>query len=260
MYFHNSELQRQWAWELLAKQHFNGQERILDFGCGDGKICAELSRFVPRGGITGFDISSEMIAFAKIKFPQYAYPNLEFKQSSSLTFEDVPGKQTYDVVTSFCVFHLVPNSLEILKNLKSHLKPEGKLVLVVPAGKNPAFFEAANQTFEKYQMSAPWKNTPPANPSMRTTDGCRTLLTNAGYRVQSIEMVDTDTAFYDKQELIDYTIGTTTANWNIPVAKSRSFFTDLVNRMIELDSEVIDSEGRVHFKLSRIHVVALPEN
>lgn len=48
-YFHHSELQRQWAWHLLGQYRFQGDEKILDFGCGDGKITAEISHFIPRG-------------------------------------------------------------------------------------------------------------------------------------------------------------------------------------------------------------------
>ena len=69
-------------------------------------------------------------------------------------------------------------------------------------------------------------------------------------------MIDTDNPFYDKNELIAWMVGTTTANWNLPVELSPLFFRDLVERMCELDPTVIDQEGRLHFKLSRIHVVA----
>lgn len=256
-YFHNSELQRQWAWELMGKQSLHGNEKILDFGCGDGKISAEICRLVPQGSLTGVDISSEMLRFAEIKFPRYAYSNLEFKKSASLTFDDIPGQQAYDIICSFCVFHQVANPLDLLKNLKNHLKPTGKLVLVIPAGKNPAFFDAANEVFSKYQLNAPWK-TPSTAVTMRTIEGCSAVLTESGYKIQSLEMIDTDNPFYDKNELIAWMIGNTTANWNIPLSLSPAFFTSLVERMCELDPQIIDSEGRLHFKLSRIHAVAIP--
>lgn len=258
-YFHNSELQRQWAWELMGKQGLGGNEKILDFGCGDGKISAEISRFVPQGLVTGVDISAEMLQFARIKFPAYAYPNLEFKNSGSLTFEDIPGQHSFDMICSFCVFHLVARPLDVLKNLKSHLKPSGKLVLVIPAGKNQAFFDAAEDVFDKYELKAPWKNLPvSAALTMRTLEGCSTLLKEAGYEILSLEMIDTENPFYDKAELIAWMVGVTTANWNIPIPLSPLFFHDLVERMCELDPEIIDNEGRLHFKLSRIHAVATP--
>jgi len=71
-------------------------------------------------------------------------------------------------------------------------------------------------------------------------------------------MVDTDNPFYDKEELIVWMMGNTTANWNIPFSISRSFFSDLVERMSLLDPNLIDEEGRIHFKLSRIHLTATP--
>jgi trans-aconitate 2-methyltransferase len=258
-YFHNSELQRQWAWELMGKQGLRGDERVLDFGCGDGKISAEISRLVPQGQVNGVDISAEMLQFAGIKFPAYAYPNLEFQKSDSVTFEDIPGRHFYDIICSFCVFHMISRPLDVLKNFKSHLKPDGRLVLVIPAGRNPVFFEAANDVFAKYELEAPWKNQSVSTArTMRTLEGCSAFLNDAGYEILSLEMIDTDNPFYGKAELIAWMIGQTTANWNIPLSMSSLFFTDLVERMFELDPEIIDQEGRVHFKLSRIHVVATP--
>ena len=208
-YFHHSELQRQWARELIGKQSFCGDEKMLDFGCGDGKISAEMCRLVPRGSVTGVDISSEMLQFAERKFPRYAYANLDFQKSSSLTFDDIPISQSYDVICSFCVFHQVANSLDLLKNLKKHLKQTGKLMLVVPAGKNPAFFEAAKEMFFQYQLKTPWKDKPSVTDlNMRTVEGCFTLLKDAGYKTLSLEMIDTDNPFYDKNELIAWMIGT----------------------------------------------------
>lgn len=256
MYFHHSELQRQWAWELLGKCKFNGDEKVLDFGSGDGKVSAEISRLLPNGKVVGVDTSEEMNRFSKLKFPTYAYPNLEFEQSPSLNFSDFPSHGNFDVVTAFCVFHLVPDPLSILQNLKAQLKPGGKLLLVVPAGKNAEFFRAANETFLKYGLKAPWQDKPVNALTMRTLEGSSEVLRLAGFEVDSIEMIDTDNPFYDIEELISWMVGTTTANWDIPVLLSKPFFTDLANKMIVLDPKIIDEEGRIHFKLSRIHVIA----
>ena len=67
-YAANSAVQQSWARELIAKLHLRGDEHILDVGCGDGKVTAELARAVPRGSVTGTDASAEMIAFAKKLF------------------------------------------------------------------------------------------------------------------------------------------------------------------------------------------------
>jgi trans-aconitate methyltransferase len=77
-YAANSAAQQIWARELIAQLHLRGDERILDVGCGDGKVTAELARALPKGSVTGIDVSPEMIAFALKTFPAKRNPNLEF--------------------------------------------------------------------------------------------------------------------------------------------------------------------------------------
>jgi trans-aconitate 2-methyltransferase len=44
-----SALQQAMAAEVLALLEFEGSERVLDVGCGDGRITAEVAARVPRG-------------------------------------------------------------------------------------------------------------------------------------------------------------------------------------------------------------------
>ncbi|HSY74496.1 MAG TPA: hypothetical protein VK810_03415, partial [Dongiaceae bacterium] len=48
-YAANSIVQQNWARELIAKFHLRGDEHILDVGCGDGKVTAEIACAVPHG-------------------------------------------------------------------------------------------------------------------------------------------------------------------------------------------------------------------
>jgi trans-aconitate methyltransferase len=41
---HSSQLQK-WARDILAKLALTGHEQILDIGCGDGKVTAEVARY-----------------------------------------------------------------------------------------------------------------------------------------------------------------------------------------------------------------------
>ena len=78
-YNRNSAAQEKWASELLAKLRLKGDEQILDIGCGDGKVTAEVARSVPRGKVVGLDSSIEMIDFARKNFPAEAIPQLRFQ-------------------------------------------------------------------------------------------------------------------------------------------------------------------------------------
>ena len=78
-YAANSAAQQIWARELIAQLNLRGDEHILDVGCGDGKVTAELARAVPKGSVIGIDTSPEMIRFARKTFPRGKHPNLEFQ-------------------------------------------------------------------------------------------------------------------------------------------------------------------------------------
>lgn len=260
MYFHHSETQRQWAWELLGKYRFNGNENVLDFGCGDGKITSELSHMVPEGSATGIDISSEMIQLAQKRFSPAACPNLTFRQTDAMTFAD-SSDSSYDLICAFTVFHLIADPLETLKNLKQCLKPDGKILIVIPNGANAELGQATHETFVKYQFDLPWGNQKPGNAlSMSTLEGCSHYLTEAGYRILSLEIIETESGFYSAEELIKWMIGSGAANWKIPFSQSYAFFSDLVHRFYELDPSLIDENGGVHFKMPKIHIIAEPLN
>lgn len=78
-YAANSAVQQSWARELIARLPLRGSENVLDVGCGDGKVTAEIARSAPQGRILGVDASPEMIAFAQATFPPAAAANLKFQ-------------------------------------------------------------------------------------------------------------------------------------------------------------------------------------
>jgi trans-aconitate methyltransferase len=72
-------VQQSWAREIIAKLNLRGDEHVLDVGCGDGKVTAEIARAVPHGAVLGVDASPEMIAFARKTFPKSQISNLKFQ-------------------------------------------------------------------------------------------------------------------------------------------------------------------------------------
>jgi trans-aconitate 2-methyltransferase len=54
-----SGLQLAMAEEVLALLDLNGARRILDVGCGNGKITAEIAARVPHATVLGVDPSRE---------------------------------------------------------------------------------------------------------------------------------------------------------------------------------------------------------
>src|SRR5476651_510537 len=79
-YVKHSSLQNGLAKEILNTYRLNSCAHILDVGCGDGRITAELANHVNQGKVLGIDASPSMIEFASRNFPKTEFPNLEFLQ------------------------------------------------------------------------------------------------------------------------------------------------------------------------------------
>ena len=66
--------QKEWGTRLIAELDLQGTERILDLGCGDGALSAQIADLVPDGEVVGIDASRGMIEAARPK----ARKNLRF--------------------------------------------------------------------------------------------------------------------------------------------------------------------------------------
>jgi len=133
-YAANSAVQQAWARELIAKLKLRGDEHILDVGCGDGKVTAEIARSVPRGSVTGVDASRQMIAFAGKAFPAKKNLNLAFRVMDArrlcfLVGRDTPCAPPFDVVFSNAALHWVDDHPAILRGAAAVLKPGGRLII-----------------------------------------------------------------------------------------------------------------------------------
>ena len=100
----NSSSQALWAQELMERVDWRGDEVVLDVGCGDGRLTAELAARVPSGRVLGIDSSAEMVAHAQRTHPSVAYPNLRFARMDAAAIQ-LPRE--YDLVFSNAALHWV---------------------------------------------------------------------------------------------------------------------------------------------------------
>jgi trans-aconitate methyltransferase len=125
-YAANSTVQQSWARELISKFRLRGDESVLDIGCGDGKVTAEIARAVPHGSVTGIDASPQMIEFAKKTFPAEKFPNLRFRVMDARI---IKFERRFDLVFSNAALHWVNDHPAILRGTASILKSAGRLIV-----------------------------------------------------------------------------------------------------------------------------------
>ena len=83
-YAKNSSAQEKWAVELIEKLALDGSEKVLDIGCGDGKITYRLSRILSNGSVIGIDQSESMINLANNVFKNDNLSFVRIRESDNL--------------------------------------------------------------------------------------------------------------------------------------------------------------------------------
>jgi len=93
-------------------------ESIVDLGCGTGVLTADIAK--SGANVTGFDLSSEMIAQARKNFPQLRF---EVADAAEFTVDE-----TVDAVFSNAALHWVRRSEAAVQAISRALRPGGRFV------------------------------------------------------------------------------------------------------------------------------------
>lgn len=251
-YARNSSAQQQWANELIAKLGLQGGESILDIGCGDGKITAQLALAANKGSVLGIDLSEDMIRLAVTQFPPKTYPNLSF-QHMDATGIHLPGK--FDVVFSNAALHWVKDHLAVLHGIHACLKPGGRMLLQMGGrGNAPEIFDV----LDVMTQDARWKPyyegfTPPYH--FYGPEEYAAWLPETGLRPARVELLPKDMQHQGAEALK----GWLRTAWfpytdRLPVELRESFLAEVVETHIA--AHPLDSLGNTHVKMVRLEVEA----
>jgi len=99
--------------------------RVLDAGCGSGRIMNHLAARFPNSRFTGMDLSPEAIAFARAEAAERSLRNAEFAARDLSDFDETAPSEQFDLVTTFDAIHDQGRPLRVLKGINKALKPAG---------------------------------------------------------------------------------------------------------------------------------------
>lgn len=97
---------------------------ILDVGCGIGELCYSMGIQYPLANIIGIDPSKKMINRAR-----------EFSLGENINYicgraESLPKEMKFDLIVSTNAFPYILEKRKFLVEMKMHLKPNGRLLLL----------------------------------------------------------------------------------------------------------------------------------
>jgi len=194
-YAQASAHQQEWGERLISELSLSGAEHILDLGCGDGRVTAQLAALVPAGQVLGIDASAGMIEVAREKLTG----NLAFRRMdiNALDFEEA-----FDVIFSNATLHWITDHAALLPRIRRALRQggvirfnfgaEGNCSHLYSVAREAMALPAFSPDFTSF--SWPWHF-----PSISTYGK---LVTAAGYRDVQVWGEAIDRAFADQELML----------------------------------------------------------
>ena len=125
----NSRAQLALAQEFLDRIAIPADARVLDIGCGDGKVTA----LIRAASVTGCDRSPEMVALAAREHPECTFVVADVRE--------LPFDAEFDVAVSFTALHwVVDGHAEALAAVCDALVPGGRFHAQFPGAGNMASY------------------------------------------------------------------------------------------------------------------------
>jgi 2-polyprenyl-3-methyl-5-hydroxy-6-metoxy-1,4-benzoquinol methylase len=103
--------------------------RVLDVGCGRGRILNRLAELYPRSTFLGMDLSHDAIEFARAEASAKGLTNLEFAALDLSDFDERADSESFDFITTFDAVHDQARPLNVLKGIHRALKPKGAYLM-----------------------------------------------------------------------------------------------------------------------------------
>lgn len=99
--------------------------RVLDLGCGRGRILHRLATLYPDSHFTGIDLSAEAIDYARRSAQRDGLTNIEYLSADLSDYDQRAEDEAYDFITTFDAVHDQARPLNLLIGIRRALKPDG---------------------------------------------------------------------------------------------------------------------------------------
>lgn len=243
-----SKHQKEWGNGLISELSLNGDETILDLGCGDGALTEQLAQFVPNGTVLGIDASAGMIATAQKRVMR----NLTFEQ---MDINGIDFQNKFDVIFSNAALHWVIDHKKLLKNVFRALK-DGGVILWDFAGEGNCsnFFDVVREKMQSNKYKQYFKNFewPWYMPGK---EEYAQIVAGSGFSRYAITEVNRDRFFPNAEEMIRWIDQPSIVPFIscIPSERKAEFRDDTIESML---IRTLQPDGTCFETFRRIHITA----
>jgi len=192
---------------VITRAALRRGEQVLDLGTGTGSVAVHAAQLVGRkGGVTGNDISSDMLLIARRRATALGLDNLEFREGRA---EAIPAKDsTFDVVLACLSLMYVIDRDAAAREIARVLRPGGRLVAAVWAAPEQCDIVMFQQTAGRFAPKPPVPGVGPG--ALADTGAFLGQLSQAGIEAR-VEQQQHGFDFDDFESAWDVLAGVTTA-------------------------------------------------
>lgn len=216
--------QLRWGAEVLERLPLDGGERVLDAGCGSGRVTELLAERLPRGSVVALDQSAAMLEEARRRLGRFG-ERIEFVHAD--LGRHLPLDRPVDAILSTATFHWVHDHDALFANLAAVLRPGGRLVAQCGGFGNIArFIEVASSVDPSFTRNAH---------NFQTAEATAERLARSGFDEIRTWLSPAPTPF-DSAEHLEEFLATVCLRVHIatlPEAERASFVHEVATRMPE---------------------------
>lgn len=245
-YANNSDLQWNAAMKIIGMHKFNGGERIVDYGCGDGKVTNYLLGLTINK-VIGFDISSKMIEKA---ITDYQDERLNFIEGNITTFA---SEEKFDVVHAGYCLHYDDAELT-LKSIFNVLNDGGTALITLPG----RFESSLASHSDKLTKSTKWANDFISYESKRkyyNESDFTQLLHDKGFIPIHVKLIIQNVEFDDRQAIQNFYLPVSAHAKFLPEEKRVDFINDLIKAVLA-ENGLSDQEENLFIPQCTLEVIA----
>lgn len=217
--------QQAWGRRVLDRLALAGTERVLDIGCGTGRLTLEIAERVPTGSVVGVDRSAAMLETA-------ASWLRDRSRRTALVLADasaLPFRRVFDAAFSGATFHWIHDHAALFRSIVTALRPGGRLVAQCGGGPNLAvLYGRAGRLMREPRFARYFEewSEPTHFADVETT---RRRLAAAGFVDVDVSLEEAPTRFDGPEQFRDFIANVCLRHQGarLPNAERQSFLRDL---------------------------------
>jgi trans-aconitate 2-methyltransferase len=226
---------------------------VLDIGCGDGKVTAEIAARLPKGFVVGIDSSGAMVARAQSRYPVADHPNLSFVLGDA---RFLPFCDEFNVVFSNAVLHWLRDHRPVLSGIFGSAKRGARIILQMGGSGNAGGVLAVLEEMLRAEEWRAYFDDFAMPYGFYGPEEYRVWLREAGLATRRADLIEKDMTHADRAAFEGW-IRTTWLPYTqrVPPERRDEFTARLLDRYLERCPP--DERGVIHVHMVRLEVEAV---